>query len=405
MSSNSLQQSELWEIARQLVSFDTVSASSNVQAAEYLATFLEDSGFSVRLLKETMQGVEKAMVLAWAGPPVPGGLIISGHTDIVPFAGQPGWTSDPLLLHTDGQRIFGRGTSDMKVFLAQAILAAKRCSLRTLKRPLVYIFSCDEELAGQGAERLIKILPQLFSAFPLPAVALIGEPTNFDVFPAHKGYAAFDIDVRGKGGHSSAPYRGLNAIEKMAEVIQLLKETNEHLRKRVSPENAMLFPESPSSVFNCGTITGGLAANMIAETCRLTASIRVAPGDQAEDILQALRERIDNDIAKSMKEFAPECGVFIEHVIVAPPMRSPTTDAFCNLLCQVMGRRADRGAPYSTDGGQFQQIGIHSYICGPGLLEEAHQPNENIPVTNFVAGLEKLEQIIYEWCVDRDSTP
>src|SRR5260370_21090818 len=197
-----------------------------------------------------MQGGEKATVLAWAGPPVPGGLIISGHTDIVPFAGQPGWTSDPLVLHTDGQRIFGRGTSDMKVFLAQAILAAKRCSLRTLIRPLVYIFTCDEELAGQGAERLIKILPQLFSAFPLPAVALIGEPTNFDVFSAHKGYAAFDIDVRGKGGHSSAPYRGLNAIEKMAEVIQLLKETNEHLRKGISPGKAIRFPQFPPPAFN-----------------------------------------------------------------------------------------------------------------------------------------------------------
>ena len=402
MSDNPIQQSELWEIARRLVSFNTVSAASNVEAAEYLATFLEDSNFSVRILKETVEGVEKATVLAWAGPPVPGGLILCGHIDVVPFDGQPGWTSDPLDLRIDDQRIIGRGVSDMKVFLAQAILAAKRCSPGALRRPLVYIFTCDEELAGQGAGRLIKVLPQLFSTFPLPSVALIGEPTNFAIFPAHKGYATFDIRVRGKGGHSSTPDKGLNAIDKMAEVIQLLGETNKQLRKRISPENVRLFPESPSSVFNCGTITGGLAANMIAETCRLTASIRVAPGDQVEDILRDLRESIDKDISKSMRDVAPECGVFVEHVIAAPPMRSPTDDAFCDFLCGIMGKRADRGALYATDGGQFQRIGINSYICGPGLLEEAHQPNESIPVSNFFSGLEKIERIIHEWCITRE---
>jgi|GEM_PF-150973 len=399
MSSNSIEQSELWEISRQLVSFNTVSAYSNVDAAKYLANLLEDSGFVVRLLKETIQDVEKAMVLAWAGPKVPGGLIISGHIDVVPFDSQPGWTSDPLVMHTDGQRIFGRGVSDMKVFLAQAVLAAKRHPLNKLKRPLMYVFTCDEELAGQGAGRLIKALPHLFDTYPLPSVALIGEPTNFDIFPAHKGYAVFDICVRGKGGHSSAPNSGLNSIEKMAEVIQLLQETNNNLQKQASPENAVLFPESPSSVFNCAVINGGLAANMIPEDCRLTVSIRIAPGDQVEEILMQLRERIENDIAKSMKAVGPEYGVFIENMVTAPPMRSPTDSAFCHFLSQVMGKCVDRGAPYATDGGQFQRIGIKSYICGPGLLQEAHQPNESIPVANFFTGLEKIEQIIYEWCI------
>jgi len=382
-----------------LVGFNTVSAYSNVDAAKYLANLLEDSGFTVQLLKETIQNVEKAMVLAWAGPKVPGGLIISGHIDVVPFDRQPGWTSDPLVMHTDGQRIFGRGVSDMKVFLAQAVLAAKRHPLNKLKRPLMYVFTCDEELAGQGAGRLIKALPHLFDTYPLPSVALIGEPTNFDIFPAHKGYATFDICIRGKGGHSSAPSSGLNSIEKMAEVIQLLQETNNNLQKQISRENTVLFPESPSSVFNCAVINGGLAANMIPEDCRLTVSIRVAPGDQVEEILMQLRERIENDIAKSMKAVGPEYGVFIENMVTTPPMRSPTDSAFCHFLSQVMGKCVDRGAPYATDGGQFQGIGIKSYICGPGLLQEAHQPNESIPVANFFTGLEKIEQIIYEWCI------
>ena len=405
MSNEAIQQSELWEIARRLVSFNTVSALSNVAAAEYLASQLEDAGFTARVLKETVegagQGVEKATVLAWAGPSVPDGLIISGHTDIVPFEGQPGWTHNPLEMTLDGERMYGRGVTDMKVFLAQSVLAAKHLDINTLKRPLVFIFTCDEEIAGQGSTRLVETLPAIFHDVPLPTVALIGEPTDFAVFPAHKGYASFDIHVRGKAGHSSAPQKGVNAIEKMAEVIMLLKDANTHLSQHVSPENARLFPELPASVFNYGTITGGLAANMIAEHCQLTASIRIAPGDNLETILAGIQEKIDRDILPSMRTIASESSITIENVIKLPPLSSPTDIAFCAMLCRVMNQQASTGAPYATDGGQFQRLGIHSYICGPGLLEQAHQPDESIPVSNFVDGLTKVEQVIQAWCVEQ----
>ncbi len=405
MSANaSLEQGELWEISRQLVSFNTVSALSNVHAAEYLANYLEAVGFSTRLWRETVQDVEKAMVVAWAGPAVPGGLILSGHIDVVPFDKQPGWTVDPLKLSTDGQRIFGRGVSDMKVFLAQAVLAAKRLSLAQLKKPLVYILTCDEEVAGQGAGRLAKQLPQILRACPLPTVALIGEPTSFNIFAAHKGYATFDIHVRGKGGHSSMPHAGLNAIEKMADVIQLLTETNSQLQQRILPENAALFPASPTSTLNYGLIHGGLAPNMIAETCDLVVSMRIAPGDREEVIVQQIQGKIAQTITKQMQQFAPECGVHVHNVIATPPLRSPTDDAFCTLLRRIIRTHTEQGAPFATDGGQFQQVGINSYICGPGLLEEAHQPNESIPVDNFLSGLDKLEQIIHAWCIHADTT-
>lgn len=399
MSSLSLQQSELWEISRQLVGFNTVSALSNVIAAEYLADYLERSGFAVRLLTENVHNVQKAMVVAWAGPEVPDGLIISGHIDVVPFDGQPGWKSDPLVLRTEGQHIFGRGVSDMKVFLAQAIVAAKRHPLNALKRPLMYIFTCDEEVAGQGSERLVKVLPQWFNNYPLPTMAIIGEPTNFEIFPAHKGYATFDISVHGKGGHSSVPHNGLNAIDKMAEVIQLLQEMNSSLQRHVIPENIQLFPDFPYSAFNSGVISGGLAPNMIAETCRLTVSMRVAPGDNVEEVMVALQQKIDTDISKSMKAVSADCGVVVENIIAIPPMRSPTKGAFCDLLSRIMGKRIEQGAAFATDGGYFQTLGINSYICGPGLLSQAHQPNESIPVTNFLTGLEHLESLIYEWCI------
>ena len=404
MSANNdrLQQSELWEISRQLVSFNTVSALSNVQAAEYLASMLEDQGYTICLLKETVNNVEKVNLVAWAGPEVPGGLILSGHIDVVPFEGQPGWRSNPLELLLKDDTIFGRGVSDMKVFLAQAILAAKHYPVKQLKRPLMFIFTCDEEIAGQGASRLIHKLPALLADYPLPEVALIGEPTDYHIFSAHKGYAMFDIFVHGIGGHSSDPSKGLNAIEKMGDVLHLLQKTNNDLRTQVLPENIQLFPEAPSSVLNLGTIRGGLAPNMIAETCHLAASIRVAPGDHVEEIITSLQARIACEIVPTMTSAVPSksnVGITLENVIATPALRSPVDNAFCNLLCRVMDRRVDRGAPYATDGGQFQQIGINSYICGPGLLEQAHQPNESISVSNFASGQEKLEQIIYEWCI------
>ncbi len=394
-----LQQSELWEISQRLVAFNTVSALSNVEAVAYLANIFEDIGFTVKVLTESVQGVQKSTLLAWAGPAVPGGLILSGHTDIVPFEGQPGWTRDPLTLSIEGERLFGRGVSDMKVFLVQALLAAKKQPLHTLKRPLVYIYTCDEEVAGQGAGRIINVLPQLFADYPLPTVALIGEPTGFDIFPAHKGYAAFDLSVLGKGGHSSAPHKGVNAIEKMADVIALVKALNTELQERPSQENRQLFPDTPTSVLNCGIITGGLAPNMIAESCRLTVSIRVAPGDSVDELVVRLRERVEHEVVPAIRTIAPDGGVWIENVVTTPPLRSPTDNAFCELLCRVMERRADRGAPFATDGGQLQRLGIKSYICGPGLLEEAHQPNESMPVANFVIGVEKLERVIHHWCI------
>ncbi|MBE3559053.1 MAG: M20 family metallopeptidase [Ktedonobacteraceae bacterium] len=398
-SNGEIEQSELWDIARRLISFDTVSASTNVPAAAYLADYLDALSFTVHLVTERVHDVEKAMVVAWAGPAEPGGLILSGHIDVVPFAGQPGWTTDPLTLQSDGQQLFGRGVSDMKVFLAQTLVAAKRSPLKNLKRPLMYIFTCDEEVAGQGSARLVSKFPHLLKGYPLPEVALIGEPTNFEIFPAQKGYATFDIIVHGKGGHSSVPNRGVNAIEKMAEVIWLMQEMNGALQQRISPENRRLFPEYPASSLNCGLISGGLATNMIAETCQLAASVRVSPGDSIEEIVAELREKIENGVAKRLREAVESGNVSLENVQAVPPMRSPLDNAFCRFLSRVVGKSVERGAAFATDGGNFQQLGINSYICGPGLLEQAHQPNESLPVAHFFSGLDYLERVIYEWCI------
>jgi acetylornithine deacetylase len=390
--SQPLHQSELWEITRRLVSFDTVSARSNLAAANYLADLLAQSGFAVQLYRETIEGVEKGTVIAWIGPATSDGLIISGHTDVVPFEGQPGWRSDPLVLQNDDQNVFGRGVADMKAFLAQAIVAARQVSSTKLKRPLVFIFTCDEEIAMEGAGRLIKVLPQFFKDYPLPTLALIGEPTGFEVFPAHKGSILFDIVVHGRGGHSSVPERGINAITNMAHVILSLQELHAELQQHPTLENQRLFPESPNSTINFGVIEGGLATNMIAETARLRIGVRLTPGDDAEKLLDRVHEKIEGVVEAG-------CSVAIKNHKMIPPMSSPVAGPFPTLLSQVMERRIEQGVPFATDAGYFQQLGIQSYICGPGLLSEAHQPNESLSLKHFVGGVEKLARVIEGWCL------
>ena len=392
---SAFQRSELWRITKQLVSFDTVSAKSNIAAANYLANLLDESGFAVQLHKETIKGVEKGTVIAWAGPAAPDGLILSGHTDVVPFEGQPGWRSDPLELTSDDQNIFGRGVADMKAFLGQAIVAARQVSLATLRRPLVFIFTCDEEVTMAGSGRLINVLPQLFTEYPLPMLALIGEPTGFEIFPAHKGAMVFDIVVQGRGGHSSVPQRGINAIANMARVILNLQELHEALQQHPTAENQRLFPESPSSTINFGVIAGGLAANMIAETARLKVGIRLTPGDNADELLKRVRE-------KSEQAVVPGCSISIENSVMVPSMQSPLTGPLPTLLSQIMERPIEQGAPFATDAGYFQRLGIQSYICGPGLLSEAHQPNEHLSLEHFVGGVEKLVRVIEGWCVAQE---
>ena len=176
--------------------------------------------------------MRKANLVAWLGPPEPGGLILSGHLDVVPFAGQPGWTREPLRLAAEGDRLYGRGTSDMKGFLAQCLAAARRLDPASLERPLVFVFTCDEEIGCLGAERLRPVLGALLGELPLPRLCWIGEPTRWRVLHAHKGIVAFEVEARGRGGHSSVPEAGVNAIALAARAIAAIGELQAELAPR-----------------------------------------------------------------------------------------------------------------------------------------------------------------------------
>jgi acetylornithine deacetylase len=388
----------LQEVASRLVSCDTVSTKSNAEATEYLGDHLESHGFRVAYHRSEVAGVAKVNLIACAGPPEPDGLIISGHIDVVPFTGQPGWQREPLRLEVTDDRVYGRGTSDMKVFLAQCVDAAAQLNLATLKRPLVFVFTADEEIGCLGAARLLPALPEYFSNIPQPRLAWIGEPTSYQVFHTHKGVVIFTVKVQGRGGHSSVPEQGVNAIAVMGKAIETIGRYQAELRTQRSAIFAQIFPESPYTTLNFGSVRGGTAANMIAEECSLQVSYRPLPqADPLEayhDIVRRLQEIDSRDYGSPDHRATVECG----EPLTVQPLLSPRETPLEGVLFGLLNRHTSGGAPFATDGGEFARAGITSLICGPGDLEQAHQPNESIRREAFENGTRTVLAVINRMC-------
>ncbi|MEB2283773.1 MAG: hypothetical protein B6D46_16005 [Polyangiaceae bacterium UTPRO1] len=393
--------SYLHDVARRLIAFDTVSAASNAAAAAYLAGELERHGFRVACQEYESGGVAKVNVVATAGPPVAGGLIVSGHVDVVPFANQAGWTRDPLVFAVDDVRAYGRGTSDMKGFIAQCVAAAAAIDHHRLARPLVFLFTADEEIGCCGARRVVPELPALVGHAPLPTLAWIGEPTAWRVHRAHKGIVVFTVTAHGVAGHSSLPERGQNAIAVMARAIAVIGAYQTELRAAVAPASAADFPECPYTALNLGAVAGGSADNMIADRCTLTVSYRPLPGEDPLAVHAEIGRRIAAADLRDPGSPAAPGRVDVGAPTVVAGMRSPRGTGLAAALAAVLGDRitADAGgAPFATDGGELARAGIAGLVCGPGELEQAHQPNESIARAAFEEGVDVIRRVVERLC-------
>jgi acetylornithine deacetylase len=388
----------LYEVARRLIGFDTVSAKSNLPAVEYLSKELQGYGFKTVLQPVELLGVSQANLVAWIGPARPDGLIISGHVDTVPYDRQPGWEREPLKLEIAGERIYGRGTADMKGFIAQCLDAARTLDATKLRRPLVFVFTASEEVGCLGAHRVAPALRQILGETPVPRLAWIGEPTSYGVCHAHKSIVSCSVTVRGKGGHSGAPAKGVNAIAVMARVIDSIGKLQEERSKVSHPEFTAIFPDAPSDVLNFGTVQGGLASNIIAEECKLRISYRTLPDADPLEIHREIGRRLaaldTYDYAGHENRAKIELGA----ANVVPPLNSPRGTALEAALFEVTGAKNSGGALYGTDGGWFTGSGIVSLICGPGDLDQAHQPNEYVRRDLFERGTAMIHKVINKMC-------
>ena len=388
----------LYDVASRLVGFDTVSAKSDRDAMDYIAKELAPRGFKIALQPVELFGVSQANLVAWIGPPRADGLIVSGHVDTVPYDGQPGWERAPLKLEPAGDKIYGRGTTDMKGFIAECLDAARTLDSARLKRPLVFVFTASEEIGCLGAHSVAPALKQILGETPVPRLAWIGEPTSWEVAHAHKSIVSMTVTVRGMGGHSGAPAKGVSAIAVMARVMDTIGRYQQELAARRPAQYAEVFPDSPHDVLNFGTVHGGIALNMIAEECKLRISYRTLPDSEPLDVYREIERRLGALDGHDYAGGEHRAKIEVSLMNVVPPLDSPRGTALEAALFDVTGAKTSGGALYGTDGAWFTGSGITSLICGPGDLEQAHQPNEHVRRDAFERGPAIIQKVIERMC-------
>lgn len=373
-------------ILAQLVSFPTVSRDSNLALVEWVEKYLAGHGISsTRVLSEDGQ---KAALYAQAGPAVPGGVILSGHSDVVPVDGQV-WTDDPFRLVERDGRLYGRGTCDMKGFVALSIAALVAAERRGVKRPLQLALSYDEELGLTGC---VPMIAEMAAKLPRAAAVIVGEPSLMQVVSGHKGGVNFDVRIKGFEVHSSIAPQGVSAIHEAGRLLAWLNAENARLARTPPAPLAARF-DPPFTTIHSGTIAGGTAANITAADCRMDMGFRVVPGEGIEDWIARLTAEVRR-IEAGMKAVRPEAGITLIRRFIAPPLVPEEGGAAETLARRLTGDNGDHVVSYGTEAGHFQSYGYSAVVCGPGSIAQAHQPDEWLARSEFDAGWTFMTQLV-----------
>ena len=356
------------DLISRLVSFDTTSRNSNLDIIGFIEDYLDRQG--VTSIRVDYRAGSKTNLYATIGPDGPGGIVLSGHTDVVPVDGQD-WSSDPFTLTERNGALYGRGTADMKGFLAVALAAVPMFKAALLKRPIHLAFSCDEEVGCRGVRPLIQHIAE---HLPKPAAVIVGEPTMMQVVDMHKTALSFETEVTGREAHSSAAHQGVNAIMMAGELIQKL---NRIQRELIARADRSLGFDPPYTTVSIGTITGGTAKNIVPRRCGFVWETRLLPGDDPGEVPEKLRKFADK-ILPEMKAVAEEASILTRIFNSVPGLKPDTASPALNLALQLTGENDKSAVSYATEAGLFQEAGMAAIICGPGSIEQAHKPDEFI---------------------------
>ena len=358
-----------------LVSFPTVSRESNMVLIDFVREHLRPLDAEVRLTFDDDR--RKANLFATVGPRGPGGLMLSGHTDVVPVDRQA-WESDPFVATEKDGRLYGRGASDMKGFIAIALALLPEYASR-LQKPLHLAFSYDEEVGCIGVGRLIEDLAR---ARVQPSGCVVGEPTLMTPVIAHKGKRSYRCAVRGLSAHSAYAPAAVNAVEAAAEGVAYLKGMARRLRDRGPYDRG--FDVAHTTV-HTGVIRGGTALNIVPNECSFDFEIRHLPGDDPAALLSELKGHIAGRIEPEMKAVDPRSGFEIVQMSEIPALDTSAETGIVALVHELTGTSEVGKVSYGTEASQFQRAGIPSVVCGPGSIEQAHKPNEYIEIAQVAA--------------------
>ncbi|WP_037587458.1 acetylornithine deacetylase [Stenoxybacter acetivorans] len=361
-----------------LIAFDTVSRNSNLALIEYVADYLVSAGLSPWLTKNADGNKANLFVtLPGKNGQTNGGMVLSGHTDVVPTDGQD-WYSNPFSAQIRGGCVYGRGSCDMKGFIACVLAAVPFFQAANQREPIHIALSYDEEVGCLGAPLM---LAELQKRGLNPQYCIVGEPTSMRMITAHKGIHTFCCRVRGKSAHSSLTPQGVNAIEYAAKLIVYINQLAEQLQQRMDTDAAF---DVPFATLSTGVIRGGTAVNIIPNECEFEFDYRNLPHMSVEEVLMPIRRYIDEVLNPTMRLADAQCGIELVGRESVPALNGSDNERLHALIKQLLDDKQQAKAAYATEGGQFQAAGIQTVICGPGDIRQAHKANEYVTLAQLM---------------------
>ena len=367
-----------------LIAFPTVSELSNLDMIAYLAHLLEQSGAQVDIYHDDIG--HKANLFATIGPQKDGGIVLSGHSDVVPVAEQD-WSSPPFEMIEHDGRLYGRGTCDMKGFIAAAVSMAPYFNQIVRDRPVHFAFTYDEEVGCFGARALAESLKEKGIT---PGVAIIGEPTSMRIIEGHKGCYEYTTRFSGLAGHGSSPDRGVNAVEYAVRYVTRLLSLKEELRKR-SPESSRFDP--PWSTINTGSLIGGVAHNVIASHAQVEWEMRPVQASDAEFVKHDLQSFCEEELLPAMRAICPDAEIATEVIGEVEGLEPADSNEARNIVMELTGSNSADVVPFGTEAGIFQSFGMSAVVCGPGSIEQAHKPDEYVSIDQLQQCLDMLGRL------------
>lgn len=371
-------------LLERLIAFDTTSRLSNLALIDWVEAQLEPLGAVCQRIPNE-EGT-KANLWVRIGPDVPGGIVLSGHTDVVPIDDQD-WATDPFKLTENEGLLYGRGTSDMKSFIALCLAFAPAFSELELTKPVHFAFSYDEEVGCQGAPSMIR---QIVAHGAQPDAVWVGEPSLWQVVSGHNGIMVTKVDIYGHEAHSSLPHLGVSAIDEAIDLLKLLRDTARELSTR-APEGSHFEPGYPT--LTIGELNGGTAHNILARHCQLGFDLRCPPGFDPDEILAPFFAAVEATDAR-LRGLFPDCGAKVTRVSNVPPLAPDPDNAAETLVRALTGDNAVRAVSYATEAGQFYAAGLPTVICGPGSIDQAHKPNEFIDPAQLDEGVRIFTKLV-----------
>lgn len=377
---------ETIDVLGRLIAFPTISSDSNMDCITYLQNYLTSLGARCKLSSE-LEG--KANLFATLGPEGDGGIILSGHTDVVPVAGQD-WSSDPFIMRQENGRLFGRGTCDMKGFIAASIVTAQDYAKRDLKRPIHFAFTYDEETGCTGARVLVN---QLVADGLKPSVCIVGEPTMMGIIDGHKGASGFSTEFTGVEGHSSLPGQAVNALEYASRFVAHLMALREEMPAR-APENSAFDPPYTTSSI-CG-MHSGVAHNVIPNKALVDWEMRTVQQSDHDYLRDGMQNFVDTVLLPEMKAKSPKANIEEVYSSVVMGLEPDEHSEAVRLIRDLTGRNSTAVVSFGTEAGLFHSAGVSAALCGPGSIEQAHRPDEFLEISQLDECLRMLDRLAGE---------